>query len=244
MGFRGLSLAWGRLLGGPVCRLPLGCSGGVRWGVRTYLQVGAGEGELGADGFCLENKHVCFGVLCLHPALVPRLSCVLQEWALSSFQSGETNCFSSQYSGLHQPVGSGPLFLPPPRLLPLPFPPASLCKAPLTSRGLPSCLHEKSSFSLLVCDQQAPGLGFWVEMEAEIRRDYESCCQPPPRGDVQRKPQTDRHTHSGRRDGFQLLFSFLSSWQAFPARQAGVCRMEAPPRGGELSGAEGPGGFL
>lgn len=149
LGFRGLSLAWGRLLGGPVCRLPLGCSGGVQWGVRTYLQVGAGEGELGADGFCLENKHVCFGVLCLHPALVPRLSCVLQEWALSSFQSGETNCFSSQYSGLHQPVGSGPLSLPPPRLLPLPFPPASLCKAPLTSRGLPSCLHEKSSFSLI-----------------------------------------------------------------------------------------------
>ena len=54
--FRGLSLAWGRLLGGPVCRLPLGCSGGVRWGVRTYLQVGAGEGELGTDCCCLEKS--------------------------------------------------------------------------------------------------------------------------------------------------------------------------------------------
>ena len=95
LGCRGLSLAWG----GCWVDLPASCPPVSQVGYGgasgpTYRWA-AGEGELGADGFCLEDKQVCFGVLCLHLALVPRLSCVLQEWALSSFQSGKTNCFSS-----------------------------------------------------------------------------------------------------------------------------------------------------
>lgn len=143
LGFRGLSLAWGRLLGGPACRMSPGCSGGVRWGVRTS------GGRVGSGWFLLGRQARLFWSSLPAPSPGPAVELCITGMGFIIFSKWK-NQLLHQLRQRAPPACRkwAPVSAPTPPL-PLPFPPASLCEAPLTSRGLPSCLHEKSSFSLI-----------------------------------------------------------------------------------------------
>ena len=149
MGCRGLSLAWGRLLGGPACKLPPGCSGGVRWGIRTYLQVGCWGGRVGSGWFLLGRQAGLLWSSLPAPSPGPAVELCITGMGFIVFSKWKNQLLQQPRQRAPPACRKwAPVSAPTPPL-PLPFPLASLCEAPLTSRGLPSCLHEKSSFSLI-----------------------------------------------------------------------------------------------